>query len=454
MTRLCKIIALIVSVVILASALSSCDLIEKVKRHIKPDIEPTHGIPEKNDREYVNLGDEDYSDSSNYTPVSNRHSYAMLSDGQKALYDALYENVRDVYPETDEDTDEELYKTKQAVIEGYILSSSDIRIATKALYDDNPELFWLSGTIYQLADQSKNYTAVQMRSIYSPEEIKSMQTEIDAAVDAFHQKVPEGLSAYEREKYVHDYIASNCEYDSDAADAHDSTDRVPEAYHIYGALVKGKAVCEGYARSMQLLLCVLGVDCVGITGVGYDSDGSDDLHMWNAVSLDDGWYYVDPTWDDQLYEYRRYQYFNLDEKTMAKDHENSAVFDQLSEEEISGENNYSEAMNIFVPVCEATHYSYYSFECPHYDDYDGDAVVESLYRAAVDQAEFFTFYIDPGAFDYESAINELFKESPQYFFIYAGEVNEWLSDYEIDDSNLSYYTNAERSAVTVMLEYY
>ena len=34
--------------------------------------------------------------------------------------------------------------------------------------------------------------------------------------------------------------------------------------------------------------------------------------------LDDGWYYVDPTWDDQLYEYRRYQYFNLDAKTMAK----------------------------------------------------------------------------------------------------------------------------------------
>ena len=49
---------------------------------------------------------------------------------------------------------------------------------------------------------------------------------------------------------------------------------------------------------------------------------------------------------------------------------------------------------------------------------------------------------------------KLFKESPQYFFAYAEEVNGWLSDYEIDDSNLSYYTNAERSAVTVMLNYY
>ena len=80
--------------------------------------------------------------------------------------------------------------------------------------------------------------------------------------------------------------------------------------------------------------------------------------------------------------------------------------------------------------------------------------INSLYRAALDQAEHFTFYIDPDVFDYDSAIDELFKESPQYFFAYAEEVNGWLSDYEIDDSNLSYYTNAERSAVTVMLNYY
>ena len=208
MTRLCKIIALIIAAVMLTSLLSSCDLIDQVKKHIKPDIEPTHGIPETTTPEYVSLSNGEYTYSSYYTPVHPRHSYAMLSDGQKALYDALYQNVRDVYPETDEDTDNELYKTKQAVIDGHILSTADIRVAAKALYDDNPDLFWLSGTIYQLADQARNYTAVQMRSIYSPEEIKSMQAEIDSAVDAFHQKVPEGLSAYEREKYVHDYIAA------------------------------------------------------------------------------------------------------------------------------------------------------------------------------------------------------------------------------------------------------
>lgn len=456
MNRLSRIIALLLILLLMISVLSSCDWIDRLKLHLAPATEAAHGIPENNDREYVSLGSGEYTYSPYYTPVHPRHSYALLSEGQQALYDALAEKVRDVYPETDDDTNEKLYKTKQAVVEGYVLSTADIRIASKALYDDNPDLFWLSGTLYQLADRQQNYTAVQMRSIYSPEEIKSMQSEINTAVNTFYESVPADLSAYEREKYVHDYIARICEYDKEAAQSHDTEQKIPEAYIIYGALVKGKAVCEGYARTMQQLLCGLGVDCVGVTGIGYDSDGSNDLHMWNAVSLDDGWYFVDPTWDDQLYDYRRYQYFNLDDTAMRKDHTNSKLLSELSDDEISGDATFSSvAMNIYLPECNATHYSYYSFECAHLTDYDdADDVKDSLYRAALDQKEYVTVYIDPDELDYDEAVDALFVDSPQYFFAYAEEVNSWLSGYEIDTGNMSYYLNEDRSAVTVMLNYY
>lgn len=454
MNRLFRIIALLLILTMTTAVMTSCDWINRLKMHLSPDTGATHGIPENNDREYVSVSAGEYTYSSYYTPVHPRHSYAMLSDGQKALYDALAEKVRDVYPETD-DNNEKLYKTRQAVVEGYVLSTADIRIASKALYDDNPDLFWLSGTLYQLVDENKKYTAVQMRSIYSPEEIKSMQAEINTAVNTFYEGVDADLSAYAREKTVHDYIAGICEYDKEAAQSHSTDQRVPEAYLVYGALVKGKAVCEGYARTMQLLLCGLGVDCIGVTGIGYDSDGTNDLHMWNAVSLDDGWYYVDPTWDDQLYDYRRYQYFNLDETTMSADHTNSKLVSQLSDDEIDGDSTYSAvAMNIYLPECSATHYSYYRFECAHLTDYDGADVEDSLYRAALDQKEYITVYIDPDALDYDDAIDALFVDSPQYFFTYVEDVNGWISGYEIDNSNMSYYQNKERSAVTVMLNYY
>lgn len=455
MTRLLRMTALLLSLMMMASALTSCDLLDRVRQHFSPKTDTVRGIPEDNDLEYVTLDSSEYVYSSYYAPVKPNHSYDMLSEGQQALYDALYNNVRDVYPDSDEDSDDELYKTRQAIVDGYVLSTADIRIAAKALYDDNPDLFWLSSTVYQLTNQYEDYTAVQMRSIYSPEEIKSMQEAINLAANTFFAKIPADLSPYDREKYAHDYIAALCEYDKEAAKVHNSDDRVEEAYIVYGALVKGQAVCEGYARTMQLLLCGVGVDCVGITGIGYDSDGSNDLHMWNAVSLDDDWYYVDPTWDDQLYDYRRYQYFNLDESTLAKDHECSPALADFSEEDLDDDTNFdSVALNLFLPECTATAYAYYRYECPHLTDYDGTEVKEGLYLAALEQQEYFTFYIDPETLDYDETIDVMFKESPQYFFQYAEAVNEWLSDYEIDNSNMSYYPNEDRSAVTVMLNYY
>ncbi len=453
MTRIFRLTALILSVLTLSMALCSCGITEIFKQELDlPTVTP-RGIPETVSKDYINLNQNESNASSYYTPVHPRHSYAMLSEGQQALYDLLYDSVREVYPDTDDG--EELYKTRQVIVEDYVLSVADIRVAAKALYDDNPDIFWLSSTIYQLTDKSAGYTAVQMRSIYAPEEIQRMQEEITSVMDAFYEEIPSELSEYGREKYVHDYIINNCEYDSDAAATQTSTDRIEEAYSVYGTLVLHKAVCEGYARTMQLLLCGVGIDCVGITGVGCDTDGNEELHMWDAVSLDDSWYFVDPTWDDQDYDYRRYQYFNLDEETMGKDHQPSRLLSELSEAEINGDDTYSAvAMNIFVPECNSTYYQYYIYECPHLTDYEGEEITDGIYRAAYYQEEYISIYIDPDALDYDDSLSLLFSESPQYFFDYIRQVNGWLSDYEIDDSNLIYYNNRERNVVTVMLNYY
>lgn len=453
MTRFLRGTALILSLLILTATLCSCEVVERVKERILPTIEAPRGIPETVSKDYIDLNQSEYSESDYYLPVHPRHSYERLSKGQQALYDQLYDSVREVYPDTD--AEEELYKTRQVIVDGYLLSTADIRVAAKALYDDNPDLFWLSSTIYQLTDTHGGYTAVQMRSIYSPEEIRRMQAEIAAAVDAFNASVPSGLSEYGREKFVHDYIIDTCAYDSVAAQTHTSADRIEEAYTVYGALVLKKAVCEGYARSMQLLLCGLGVDCVGVTGLGFDTDGTEELHMWDAVSLDGDWYLVDPTWDDQDYDYRRYQYFNLDAATMNRDHQPSKLLSELSEDEINGNETFSSvAMNIFVPECTADDYQYYLYECPHLEDFDGGDVINSIYYAALEQAEYINIYIDPDALDYDDAIEALFRNYPQYFFDYLTTVNNWLSDYEIDMGNIRYVGNEQRSVVTVMLNYY
>ena len=370
MTRLLRITALLLAALLSVCMLTSCNWMNRIKLRLEPSsTEAPRGIPEENDRDYVSATSDDFVYSPYYRAIKPRHSYQLLSEGQQALYDGLYQNVREVYP--DNDADEPLYKTKQVIIDDHLLTTADIRVAAKALYDDNPELFWLSSTIYQLTNQREGYTAVQMRSIYPPEEIRKRQQEINAVVNSFYAQVPANLDPYQREKYVHDYIAEICEYDKEAAEMHDKDDRIREVYQIYGTLIRHKAVCEGYARTMELLLNGLGVDCIGVTGLGFDSSGEEELHMWNAVKLGSDWYFVDPTWDDQLYESRRYQYFNLDDDTMSKDHQSSRILADLTEDEINGDETFSSvAMNIFLPECTAVEYQYYIYECPHLTDYD------------------------------------------------------------------------------------
>ncbi len=70
---------------------------------------------------------------------------------------------------------------------------------------------------------------------------------------------------------------------------------------IYG-IVTHEGVCEAYARTLQVCLTKLGIECVLIHGV--QSKGTPEDHMWNAVNIPEGeedhWYVVDATWDDPL----------------------------------------------------------------------------------------------------------------------------------------------------------
>ncbi len=127
--------------------------------------------------------------------------------------------------------------------------------------------------------------------------------------------ISEEKSAYKKEKKIHDYLVENVAYGyPEGVESEDSN-----AYNAYGALVQGKAVCNGYAQAMKLLCDLGGVECELITGT---ADGEN--HAWNLIRLDDdAWYHVDVTWDDPEPddpERLLYSYFNLNDTQMAQSH--------------------------------------------------------------------------------------------------------------------------------------
>lgn len=131
---------------------------------------------------------------------------------------------------------------------------------------------------------------------------------VEAIID---ECITDDMSDYEKELALHDYIVKNCVYGY--------TDYSKKlAYRAYGALVQNRAVCNGYAEAMSLLL-----GCVGIENDIVSGYAGGELHAWNRALIDDKWYQVDVTWDDPVPDrgsYVGHMYFNVTDDIMDDTH--------------------------------------------------------------------------------------------------------------------------------------
>lgn len=133
---------------------------------------------------------------------------------------------------------------------------------------------------------------------------------VKAAVDEFYEKYIEGKIEegesdwkFRREIEIIRYMVENIDY---AYNRYVSDTMVTDDYTAYGALVKGEAVCSGYARAFDELARRCDLESIYV---------SNKRHAWNLVKLDDGsWYHVDVTWEDPIVDGKaanKYGYNNL-----------------------------------------------------------------------------------------------------------------------------------------------
>lgn len=91
------------------------------------------------------------------------------------------------------------------------------------------------------------------------------------------------LCEYEKARMAHDWLIRNVKYGF--------TDN---CYTSYGALIEGKAVCQGYVLAYYEILAHLEIPCNVIIGTAGDG-----LHAWNLVTVNGIGYFIDVTWDDK-----------------------------------------------------------------------------------------------------------------------------------------------------------
>ncbi len=205
---------------------------------------------------------------------------------------------------------------KQIDVAEFALTREEFKEVISDVINSNPELFYIRNgykvNTFPLSDTDPteivNYccgfyeyqdtvTVSETKKEYIPQrdKIRGLIAQVETQKENILSSVlVNGMSSVEKALMIHEYLILNTQYDYAAYLEYKKDpagSRIPDSdYDIYGTLVNGMAVCQGYALSYKYLL-----EAAGIENVGFASNTD---HVWNTITLSGSSYYVDCTWDD------------------------------------------------------------------------------------------------------------------------------------------------------------
>lgn len=213
--------------------------------------------------------------------------YAMLNDKEQHLYRQIYANAGEGH-------------AAFAPVES--VSPEQLKNVFSAVYNDHPELFWMDTAYACKYTERGSCVEIDLQFNRTMQNLDSAKAAFDKNAGYILEEAGKLPNDYEKEKYVHDALIDKIFYNV-SAEMNQSA---------YSAMVNGETVCAGYARAFQYLLQQLGIPCYYCTGY------AEERHAWNIVALDDGYYHVDVTWDDEAN--GSYDYFNKTDADYADSH--------------------------------------------------------------------------------------------------------------------------------------
>lgn len=284
------------------------------------------------------------------------------------------------------------------------VSEGDFELAYEAYSADHPEVFWIDTKSAYSYYETESTLEIEFNYILSGTTLVNARNDLNKALTKAFANVPEKANDLEIEVYINNYLVEHCSYDTNSAMCHTA----------YGALVNGKAVCDGYAHAFQLLCSKMGIACSIIEGTSDFNDGKEEGHMWNCIKLGDDWYNVDVTWNDinsAQFFCERFFYLNLTDEAILKDHKFSPMFN-------SPDYIGTTTFNIFLPECKATEFRYLDiYYITIADPKNDNDMIASLIASANKKEESCSFLIAE-SLPYAETCREIINN---------GYINEWIS---------------------------
>ena len=185
---------------------------------------------------------------------------------------------------------------------------SDIYLRMKL---DLPLLFFVTGFHYRKMPGA-DHVEVLPDYLFDRGKVKMHRQAVTARLERLARPL-KGKSDREKELAIHDFILENVTYD-----------KLKKSYshEIIGPLTQGVGVCEGIAKTVKALCDAVGLPCIVALSEAAPEIGVRYRHTWNVVTVEGQRYHMDATFDNSLQRgMKRYDYFNLDDKAVFRDHE-------------------------------------------------------------------------------------------------------------------------------------
>ncbi|MBO5460931.1 MAG: peptidase [Ruminococcus sp.] len=177
---------------------------------------------------------------------------------------------------------------------------------------DHPEIFYSVTFKYRYFKESGNAEMIP-EYLFDKKKVQEHQKAMKARVEKLARPAMK-YSEFEKIQYIHDFICQNVRYDKL---------KKPYSHEIIGPLGQGVGVCEGIAKSVKILCDALGIWCMIALSENNPEKGIKYRHAWNIIKMNGKYYHLDATFDNSLgkQEMLRYDYFNLSDKQIFRDHE-------------------------------------------------------------------------------------------------------------------------------------
>ncbi len=199
--------------------------------------------------------------------------YNQLNAAQKSVYEKLFDAAKTYASRVD--------------ISALKIRADDFDKAFWAFDYDNPQFLTLgSGYSYYYYPSTGYLQSFTIKYGRTDSEIRAIQQTFDTTVKRVVDAAKTQFSDYSKLKYIHDWIVNNTDYTLTGPAYKSEAD---------GAVVYGKALCEGYSKAFMYMAQELGFECICVVG-----NANNSAHMWNMVKLDGSWYHVDVTFDDPI----------------------------------------------------------------------------------------------------------------------------------------------------------